>query len=361
MRIALRSSARQRGIALIIVLIAILVLALLAGGFARSMKVETKLARNASYETELEWMGRSAVELARYALGQQLLITSEPYDSLNQKWAGGPGGIGTTNSPLADLQLENVEVGNGRFSVKIVDMERKFNVNLANELMLQQALIVMGVDAAEAPTVVNAILDWIDRDDLTRVSGAETDYYQAFNPPYVAKNGPVDDMAELLLVKGVTPELFWGPACTNHSLAAFQTKAGQFDWAKTLPTFSAGLVDFFTPLSSGKLNINTASTTVLQMVPGIDVNTAAEIVRLRAGLDGMDGTDDDTPLRNPGELVNVGLNRQIVQELFRFCDVRSRTFEVRVDAEISGYKRQFVAVLGRNSVRDIQILSFYWR
>jgi hypothetical protein len=115
------------------------------------------LARNASYETELEWMGRSGVELARYALGQQLLITSEPYDSLNQKWAGGPGGIGTTNSPLAELQLENVELGNGRFSVKIVDMERKFNVNLANELMLQQGLIVMGVDAAEAPTVVNSI------------------------------------------------------------------------------------------------------------------------------------------------------------------------------------------------------------
>jgi hypothetical protein len=168
-------------------------------------------------------------------------------------------------------------------------------------------------------------------------------------------------MAELLLVKGVTPELFWGPACTNHSLAAFQTKAGQFDWARTAPAFSAGLVDFFTPLSSGKLNINTASPTVLQMIPAIDPNIAAEIVRLRAGLDGADGTEDDTPLRNPGELVNVGLNRQVVQELFRYCDVRSRTFEVQVDAEISGYRRQFVAVLGRNSVRDLQILSFYWR
>ena len=72
----------------------------------------------------------------------------------------------------------------------------------------------------------------------------------------------------------------------------------------------------------------------------------------------MDGTYDDTPLRNPGELVNVGLPRQIVQSLFQFCDVRSRTFEVRVVAEVNGYQRRFVAVLGRNNPRDIQILSF---
>jgi len=78
---------RPAGIALIIVMVVILVLAALAGGFAYSMKVETTLARNASYDHDLEWLGRSGVELARYVLAQQL----EPCDALNQKWAGGPG------------------------------------------------------------------------------------------------------------------------------------------------------------------------------------------------------------------------------------------------------------------------------
>ena len=73
------------------VMVTIFILAMLAGGLALSMKVETKLARNASYDSELDWIGRSGVELACYILAEQSKISAEPYDSLNQIWAGGPG------------------------------------------------------------------------------------------------------------------------------------------------------------------------------------------------------------------------------------------------------------------------------
>jgi len=69
------------------------------------MKVETRLAHNANGETELEWLGRSGVEKARWILGEQLKISQEPYDGLDQVWAGGSGGIGTSNSALANVQL----------------------------------------------------------------------------------------------------------------------------------------------------------------------------------------------------------------------------------------------------------------
>src|SRR5215467_8072993 len=144
MTIALKPN--QRGIALIIVMISIFVLAVLAGGFAYSMKVETKLARNRNSETDLEWLGRSGVEYARWILAQQLLVANEPYDALNQVWAGGSGGIGTTNSPLLNVQ-KDVHLGNGSFTWTITDLERKININLANEAILQQAMVSMGVDA----------------------------------------------------------------------------------------------------------------------------------------------------------------------------------------------------------------------
>jgi hypothetical protein len=51
----------------------------------------------------------------------------------------------------------------------------------------------------------------------------------------------------------------------------------------------------------------------------------------------------------------------MVQQLQQFCDVRSRTFQVEVNADVGGYKRTFYAVLGRNSPRDVQILTFYWK
>jgi type II secretory pathway component PulK len=353
------------GIALIIVMISITVLSLLAAGFAYSMKVETKLAQNSNSEQELYWLGRSGVEYARYILAAQMGISAEPYDSLNQKWAGGPGGVASTNSVLADIQMSDVPLGNGKFSIKIIDLERKVNINTANEEMLEQAFRLIGVDAGEIGTLSAAILDWIDVDEGTRINGAESDYYQGLTPPYNAKNAPLDDLSELFLVRGISPDIFWGGVASNHPPARMQVKLGSTYASGGLnndpAVFPVGLHDLFTPLSSGRININTASATALQMIPFVDEALAAEIIKMRAGPDGADGTEDDTPLLNPGELVNAGLNNQVVGQITRVCDVRSKTFEVTVDADISGYRRQFIAILGRNSRTDIQILSFYWK
>lgn len=366
MRTSCASSALNAGIALIIVMITVLVLSVLAGGFAYSMRVETKLARNAASESDLLWLGRSGVELARYVLGEQLALGCEPYDALNQVWAGGPGGLCTSNSPLAGIQLTDVPLGPGRFSVRIVDLERKFNINVADELILQQAFILMGVDPGEFPALVSAILDWMDPDDDIHLSGAESDYYQTLHPPYFAKNRPLEDLSELLLVRGITPEIYWGPAATNAIAGRYVPRSDFLGVVRSLLTPPVGLVDLFTPISSGKLNINTASISALQLVPFIDEGRAARIITLRAGYDGVEGTEDDTPAGSPGlslldMLVSAGLSPAEATAATRYLDQRSRTFEVTVEAESNGVKRTFVAILGRNNPRDVQILSFYWK
>jgi general secretion pathway protein K len=350
------------GIALVIVMICITVLAMLAAGFAYSMKVETRLAQNANSETELTWLGLSGVERARWILAQQLTIAQEPYDSLNHVGGGGRGSMMTSNSVLAGVSLD-FELGNGRGKITISDLERKVNINTADEPMLEQALRLVGVDAGDFSAISGAILDWIDADDNIHIGGAESDFYQSLNPPYYAKNKPIDDLSELLLMRGMTPEIYWGGASTNHPPAAFiQNQPGFASYNSGLSAYPVGFVDLFTPLSTGRLNLNTASMVTLQMIPFVDENVAAEIIRLRSGLDGVDGTEDDTPFRNAGELINVpGISRQAVAQLQRICDVRSRTFEVQVDAEVNGYRRQFIAIVGRSSPRDVQVLSFYWK
>lgn len=358
---------RSHGIALIIVMITVLVLSILAGGFAYSMKVETKLARNANSETELMWLGRSGVELARFVLGEQLALGCEPYDALNQIWAGGPGGICTSNSPLAGFPLQNVELGRGRFSVTIKDLERKLNINLVDEPLLEHAFNqLVGVDPGETPALMGAILDWIDADDITHLSGAESDYYESLPQPYFAKNRPIDDLSELLLIRGISPEIYWGPANTNHPASVLQQQLNQFGLFNAPLSYPVGLADLFTPLSSGKLNINTAPLMALQMVPVIDENRAARIITLRSGYDGMEGTEDDTPAGSPGlsildMLVSAGLSQPEAMMAVRYLDQRSRTFEVTVEAEVDSYHRTFVAVLGRNSPRSVQVLTFSWK
>ena len=353
------------GMALIMAMIAIFVMSALVAGFALSMKVETRLAQNADSEQQLLWLGRSGMELARYVLAQQLTIPNEPYDSLNQKWAGGSGSLAESNSVLSSISLDNYPVGDGTVSIKIIDLERKVNINTvinpANSQMIQQALTLMGVDASDISVVSDSIKDWIDADDLPLPAGAESDYYQGLAVPYYAKNAPIDDLSELLLVKGVTPEMYWGSNATNHTPSVFQHKLGLGTAPGQMPDYPFGLVNIFTPISSGQININTADVNVLQMLPGVDNVTAENIIKIRSGPDGADGTEDDLPFQNVGQLAAAGINPQFVSQLGGVCTVRSSTFEVHVTAQIGDYKREYIAILFRKSGTDIQVLSFYWK
>src|SRR5215510_1571918 len=202
-----RIQSNRSGIALIIVLVVIVALGILAGGFAYSMKVEMTLARHASFSSALDWMGRSGVEVAKWVLGQEALGPMGQVDSLKAKWAGGPG---ETNSAVADVDLKHYTLGKGTLSIDIKDLDRKFNINVADEMVLRQALTLIGVDAASFTTVVGSILDWRDPDDDPHMGGTESQTYEQQDPPYLCKNGPFDDLSELLLIRGVTPAMYYG-------------------------------------------------------------------------------------------------------------------------------------------------------
>ena len=59
--------------------------------------------------------------------------------------------------------------------------------------------------------VADAILDFLDEDEDTRPYGCEyADYYQQLQPSYRPLNGPLTSIEQLLLVRGVTPQLLYG-------------------------------------------------------------------------------------------------------------------------------------------------------
>ena len=132
----LRLAKRKGGIAMVIVLVVIAALVVIATGFACSMGVETRLVRNTRFNPDMDWLGRSGVELARYLLSKRA-PGEERMDALHQKWAGGPGRTGMDAmaelEPWEQLPMTNVKLGNGTFSIKITDMERKLNINSAPE------------------------------------------------------------------------------------------------------------------------------------------------------------------------------------------------------------------------------------
>lgn len=369
----LRTTTKQsRGIALIMVMLIVTALAFLAFTLATSMKVETKLAKNSSHDTELEWLGRSGIEMAKYYLAQPK--PGVQYDAQNQLWAGGNC---ETNDALTGLSLTENQLGHGKFSVKITDADRKFNINLAASApeVLNQGLILMGVDGAEAPTIANAIIDWIDRDDKPRAGSSDTEssYYESLPRPYVAKDGFIDDLTELMMIKGITPAMYHGPggggnASGNAAQQMFTQSANRFNRRRDQePAYAAGFVDLFTSVGE-RVNFNNASATVMQLFPDIDISDAQAIIDARAGYDKMEGTCDDQPFSGPGDIAAKVRNLSPQARAFlaspnanKFIGGVSTSFEVQVDAQIDDVKRTYFGLLRRTGPNQIALLYMYWR
>lgn len=358
MRLPSQPVRHESGIAMILVLGAVIVLTAIVAGFSYSMKVEARLAQNYQSDAEMQWMARSGVELARYVLAQEMQAPAgRNLDALNQKWAGGMGSI--SNDALAGISLTDNIIGRGRFSIKITDQERRFNINAADRFVLQQALIMMNVDASQQGTLIDSILDWRDPDNDPGINGAESDdFYLRMDPPYYAKNGPIDDISELLLVKGMTPEVYWGSGSTNVVRSENAPKPGEVGRFGESAYINYGLSEVFTSVSAPQVNINTCSAETLQ-VAGLDPLIAQFVLEARRGPDGVDGTDDDMPFMNPAQIPIPTDDPAIRQQIQQYFTVRSQTFEVIVTCEIGGYQRKFRSLLLRRSPRDITILFLH--
>lgn len=358
---------KPRGIALVIVMIVIVILATLAGGFAYAMKVEMSLARNSRFSGDLEMAGRSGVEFARWILATHLRDPNDmAYTSLKQFWTRGV----STNELFLGLSLKNIKTPSWEIEeLKIVDLERKFNLSMireGNEQILQRALELIGVEAGQIGIIVDSYLDWVDPDDSRRLQGAETEDYERLiaNAPYMAKNGLMDDVSELLRLRGVDETIYWGSARTGvqnpgdrraRGDTAFLSESGD-------QPLTVGLVDLFTTMSGAGMgvNVNTASAEVLQLLPGMDAGLANAIVATRVGPDHIDGTDDDVPFEQAHDLTSVpGMDPALLQVIGRFLSLRSFLFEVRVDVKAGGFKRSYGALLHRRNQQDVAILYFH--
>lgn len=359
--------AGTAGVALIIVMLVVLAMGITAGAFAYAMKVEARLAQNTKSGGELTWLGLSGVELAKWVLAQQGTIPGEGgYHSLNQFWASGEHNPELNPDPFEGVSLVDFPVGDGRITVHIRDQERRVNINRAifDRMMLEHAINMTGATASDSETLVSALIDWTDADGNSQPGRpAETeDYYSRLNPPYQAKNGPIDDLGELLKVRGMTPEIFFGVQSPDGTHSDPTRLGGSAP--NVLPGGQAvGFKDLFCAVSNPQVNVNTASREVLTLVMGGDAaaaNAAENIIRNRAGLDGQEGTSDDAPAKNPGDITRLlsGTSSSIPGQTANFS-VRSSVFQVVVDARLGVARHRYVALIQQLGPQNYTTLTFH--
>lgn len=266
----LRSFFNSRGLALVVVLWILTFLSVIFTTFTFAMRTELTAAGNFREEALAYHLAEAGV----YQTAAELInADSNPppnmkgYDVLRERWRANP------------AAHQHVALGQGSYSVTLADEESKIALNgplsPAYDAMLRRLLSNSGVrDERILSTIVDSIQDWRDTDDLHRLSGAEDDYYLSLPTPYRAKNADFEAIDELLLVKGMTPEILYGNIARGPRRDAFEA---QMPWEQQLQSGEyLGVAQHLT--------VFTIRNAAGQVSPQINVNTAAPEVLMTLGL-----------------------------------------------------------------------------
>jgi len=226
----MKGTGSNRGIALLLVLWALVLLGTLALGFSWSMRTEAMAARNGIDETRAWFQARTGVNRA------VVLLASLPADNVLAASIAG-------------------EDGDASYEVRVESESGKVDVNLVNEEVLLEILKKGGLPEEEAESVRDAILDWRDEDDIPRPRGAERAEYGRMTEPITPRNGKIRGIGELMCVMGVTREFY----------EAFLSRV------------------FTAHGNSPQVNFLRAPEIVLRSLPGVSAEAADRIVAGRRG------------------------------------------------------------------------------
>lgn len=117
-----------------------------------------------------------------------------------------------------------IEYQTGRAMVIVEAESRKINVNKAKPDQIKAVLGKAQMDEGEAERLADVIADFVDRSDAPRLHGAKKDQYKNMGLSYGPFNGPMTSLDQMLLIPGVTPQLFFGYGRTEEE--AQQNESG---------------------------------------------------------------------------------------------------------------------------------------
>lgn len=331
-----------RGTILITTLWILTLLTLLAMGIGIRVGIDVKIMSFFVNSYKAHYIAEAGIRKTVYLLEKD---SNKNADSLNEVWSSG------YDSAKEQYVLKDIKLGEGAFTVGYEierdeagnpvylygasDESAKININETDGDMLAR-LPGFSIDMA------SAVVDWRDEDDLPNPSGAEDEYYEGLDAPYECKDNRFSCPEELMLVKGVTREIY------------------------------DGIKDIVTVYGEGKaVNINTAPVEVLTVLAGPEFEELpSKIADYRRGPDAIAGTEDDNiftdinainaKLQSALTLTAVELNR--VEELVKagYFKVLSSVFRIRSRGEVkAGRIKKLIEVVVKRTDKRSEFLYYH--
>jgi type II secretory pathway component PulK len=221
---------RKKGLVLIAVLWTAVVLTVMAAVLGRKSRLDMKVCLARMEGVRCKWASRAGIEKAIAVLNEDDKAT----DSLLDLWSDN------------DEDFNDVPLNRCWFSVQVVDEASKLNINAATKEQ------ILGLPYM-VEEIADAIIDWRDTDDTPSGTGVESGYYESLPYGYLSRNGPFRTLRELLLVKDVTEELFYGEDTNLNGRLDYNEKDGDLSppaddgddtldvgWAAYLTCYSPG-------------------------------------------------------------------------------------------------------------------------
>lgn len=187
--------AGDKGFILVAVLWAAVLLALLAAGFAASVRGHVRATASALELARAEALADGGVNLALMDL-----VTARQNPKFASRFPIG-------GNASAGLGAACVAASGTVLIVRIEDEAGKVNLNLADDRLLSVFFAGLGASAEQAAEYTDRVLDFRDGDNDTRPHGAELTDYVAGGSNISPKNGALDTVDELDQVLGLAPEL----------------------------------------------------------------------------------------------------------------------------------------------------------
>ncbi|MGC2657290.1 MAG: hypothetical protein WA324_04885 [Bryobacteraceae bacterium] len=243
---------RQSGSALIAVLWLAAAMTAIAFALAATVRTETERAENDSE-------GLRAYYLARGSIDRALLWI---------QW--GPQYHRPDGSPMfyePPTPRLSFTFPSGMAVVELIPESSKINVNRADPDLLYRLLLVLGAGEVRARAVTAAIVDW--RQGSSSLGPSPFDGFYSSQPSsFVAPHASIRELEELLLVRGMTTDLFYGSYRRDGDGNAIR----QVGLRDCLSTIGA---------DAGGFDINSVQPAVLA-AEGVPSPTINEIVAARA-------------------------------------------------------------------------------
>ncbi len=233
----------QRGVALLTAILVLTLAVIAATSISSNHQLSIRRTENIVFGSQVWSYLHGGEAWAKVVLARDL-DDKNSYDHSSEAWA---------------TQLPALPLPGGYISGKIEDEQGKINLNNLlsgaepdplTRVRIETLLSLLDHD----PTLIQAIIDWIDPDvEATPPNGAEDDYYTGLEYPYLTANQPMQHISELRLVKGFTQAIY------------------------------QDLVPYLTALPSNTaININTAKAEVIAAsVPNLGLEAANNVIEER--------------------------------------------------------------------------------